>query len=69
MDTFKSEPGKLQWRKATRSIGNGACVEVSADTGNVLVRDSTNLDGPIMRYPGEAWQSFLGKMKGSAAVK
>ena len=32
----------LDWRKATRSISNGACVEVGAATHVVAVRDSTD---------------------------
>jgi hypothetical protein len=42
----------LQWRKARRSVGNGACVEVARADGRVLVRDSRNQDGPVVPYAG-----------------
>ena len=37
------EVSGLQWRKARRGIGNGACVEAAAvpASGQVLIRDST----------------------------
>jgi hypothetical protein len=35
----------LRWTKATASIGNGACVELAALDGEVLIRNS--------RHPGK----------------
>jgi hypothetical protein len=56
----------LRWRKATRSTGNGACVEVTPAMGRVAVRDSKNPSGGILLYSATAWQSFLAEAKGSA---
>ena len=56
----------LQWRKATRSTGNGACVEVTPAMGRVAVRDSKNPNGGILLYSAAAWRSFLAEAKGSA---
>ena len=53
----------LDWRTARRSAGNGACVEVSAVGLRVLVRDSKDQNGPVMQYPGIAWQAFLANAK------
>ena len=53
----------LDWRTARRSAGNGACVEVATANHHVLVRDSKDQDGPIMQYPGDAWQAFLAMAK------
>jgi hypothetical protein len=50
----------LNWRKAKRSISNGACVEVAATTTAVAIRDSKNPDGEVLRYPLNAWRSFVG---------
>ena len=47
------------WRKASHSIGNGACVEVASANGRVLVRDSVNPTGPAIPYAPEAWQGFI----------
>ncbi len=54
-----AEVPSLQWGKARRSIGNGACVEVAPAKGQIFIRDSQNKDGPIIRYPISSWHVFL----------
>jgi hypothetical protein len=49
----------LNWRKARRSAGNGACVEVASFQGTVAVRDSKDPDGPVLRYTRAEWRAFL----------
>jgi hypothetical protein len=41
----------LEWRKAKRSVGNGACVEVASVNGRIAVRDSVNPGGVLLQYP------------------
>ena len=48
----------LDWRKATFSISNGACVEVGAAVRLVAVRDSTDQAGPHLTYSAAAWRNF-----------
>jgi hypothetical protein len=48
------------WRKAMRSMNNGACVEVASAVDTVAVRDSQDLRGPVVRYTSTAWRSFVG---------
>jgi hypothetical protein len=53
------KPDDLAWRKAAASAGNGACVEVAPVTGGVLVRDSKDPGGPMLRYTAAEWHAFL----------
>jgi|tagenome__1003787_1003787.scaffolds.fasta_scaffold20936660_2 hypothetical protein len=51
-------PAHLRWRKASASsIGN--CVEVAADCGEVLLRDSKDPTGPWIRYTAAEWDAFI----------
>jgi hypothetical protein len=53
------------WRKATYSGGNGGdCVEAGvAETGRVLVRDTTNRDGGTLTFTTAAWRAFATQLK------
>lgn len=51
------------WRKASRSVGNGACVEAASADGRVLVRDSVNTSGAVIAYAPEAWLGFIASTK------
>jgi hypothetical protein len=54
----------LNWRKASYSSNGGAnCVEV-ADRGNrVLVRDTQDRSGSVLRLSPGAWRRFTGQVK------
>lgn len=56
--------GTSIWRKSTRSIGNGQCVEAArmAD-GRMVMRDSTDKAGPVIRLSQGEWLNFLRKIK------
>jgi hypothetical protein len=47
------------WRKASYSVGNGECVEVSSAYGRVSVRDSKDPNGPALSYSVGDFLSFL----------
>jgi Domain of unknown function (DUF397) len=51
------------WRKASRSVNNGQCVEVAADRAAVLVRDSVNPAGAVVPYAPAAWRAFISSAK------
>jgi hypothetical protein len=53
----------VTWRKASRSVGNGECVEISSHLGRVSIRDSKNPEGPVLSYPAEAFRAFLNTAK------
>lgn len=56
--------GTSTWRKSTRSIGNGQCVEAArmAD-GRLAMRDSADKAGPVILLPQGEWLNFLRKIK------
>ena len=49
---------RIAWRKSTKS-NSGGCVEVAFADGSVLVRDSANRDGVVLRMSPAAWSAFL----------
>lgn len=53
------EVADLKWRKAQRSAGNGACVEVASYQDMVAVRDSKDPNGPVLTYAHDEWNVFL----------
>jgi Domain of unknown function (DUF397) len=55
--------GNLEWRKARRSVNNGACVELAPAAGQILVRDSKDQDGPIIAYSEYSWRLFVAAAK------
>ncbi|MFF3856321.1 DUF397 domain-containing protein [Micromonospora sp. NPDC002575] len=59
-----------QWRKSTRSGGNGgSCVEVADNMpGVVLVRDTKDRDGGTLRFTPDTWQSFVDLAKKSSPL-
>ncbi|WEO96865.1 DUF397 domain-containing protein [Streptomyces sp. FXJ1.172] len=52
------------WMKSSYSAGNGACVEVKTATGAELaVRDSKDIEGPVLDFPAGAWNAFVASVK------
>jgi len=49
----------LPWRRAQRSVANGACVELAPVNGMVAMRDSKDPDGPVLMYTATEWGAFL----------
>jgi len=49
---------ETMWRKPQRSVGNGACVEVTVAMSGIAVRDSTDQSGPMVAYTAESWRNF-----------
>ena len=58
----------LRWRKSSYSgNGGGNCVEVAAD-GRILVRDSQDRAGTVLRFPSAAWREFADQVKRSLTL-
>jgi Domain of unknown function (DUF397) len=52
--------GGLAWRKSSYCTGaDTSCVEVAVEGATVLVRDSKDPSGPVLRFTGEEWRVFL----------
>lgn len=43
-----------------------ACVEVGHDGGDVLIRDSKDPEGPVLRFTDEEWTNFQGAVRAGA---
>jgi Domain of unknown function (DUF397) len=54
----KSDQVTLTWRKSSAS-GGGDCIEVASAGDSVLIRDSKNVDGPVISVTSSEWAAFL----------
>jgi hypothetical protein len=55
MARFIREDG---WRKSTKSAAEN-CVECATTASAVLVRDSKDPTGPVLRFDPERWTEFI----------
>lgn len=52
------------WMKSSLSFANGNCVEVAGlPDGRIGVRNSRDLQGPILRFTSDEWDAFLGGVR------
>lgn len=49
----------MNWRKSSYSGGEGNCVEVGDDSASVVVRDTKDSQGPMLRFSADAWRRFI----------
>jgi len=59
---------RLMWVKSSYS-SSGNCIEVAArdDRNRVLVRDTKDRRGPVLRFSPAAWRRFADQLKRSLA--
>ena len=64
-DELGSNASSLAWRKSSRSLGNGNCVETARlPTGHRAVRDSKDKDGGVLLFTPDEWSVFIDHIKG-----
>jgi hypothetical protein len=51
------------WRKSSRSNGEGQCVETASGVGTVAVRDTTDRDGGTLTFSAAAWERFTASVR------
>lgn len=57
----------VRWRKSSYSgNGGGTCVEVGGARRGVLVRDTTDRSGPVLRFSPAVWRRFADQVKTGA---
>jgi hypothetical protein len=65
MDTNEHVVG-AGWRKASRSVANGACVEAASSRATVQVRDSVDRSGVVVPFSTRTWELFIDRAKAGA---
>lgn len=60
----KADQSLLCWRKSSKSAASN-CVEVASHDTSILVRDSKDPHGPVMRFEQQDWAAFVGLVKTS----
>lgn len=60
------EETRISWRKSIAS-GTSDCAEVAVDGGRVLVRDTADRGGAVLRLTPAAWSAFLERTRGPLA--
>jgi hypothetical protein len=56
------------WRKSSYSGNGGQCIEVADDDSRVIVRDTKDRTGPILRFTPDAWVRFAKQVKADASL-
>jgi hypothetical protein len=68
MTAERDQYGEIVWRKSSVSDAGNGCVEVGVQGPFVLVRDSRNSQGGMLKVTSERWREFL-RLIGDANVR
>ena len=56
----------MNWRKSSRSINHGDCVEVAVRSSVIAVRDTTqagNTNHAVLAFSAGAWREFIASLR------
>jgi hypothetical protein len=54
----------MDWRKSTYSDSNGGqCLEMASASNAILVRDTADRHGVMLRVPAETWRAFTDSLR------
>jgi Domain of unknown function (DUF397) len=57
---YSRMPRVIRWRRSSQSTGaDGTCVEVACDGATIVVRDSKDPTGPVLRFSAAEWRAFV----------
>ena len=59
---------KSNWRKSSYSGDQGNCVEVADRDNRVMVRDTKNRAGAMLRFTPAVWRAFTVQVKGKRSL-
>ena len=60
---MKAHAGGHAWCKSTFSDSGNGCVEVAIGEELILVRDTKDREGPVLRFTRREWAAFLNGAK------
>ena len=63
MDVKPGSHFTFKWRKSSYSADQGNCIEIATQNAYVLVRDSTDLNGPRLEVASAQWEHFLARIR------
>lgn len=63
MNGLGSESATMSWRKSSRSVSKGDCVEVTHTSGCILIRDSMRTNRSVLDFTAPEWRTFVYGMK------
>jgi hypothetical protein len=56
------EEPRIAWRKSSAS-NSGGCVEIAVVDRTVLIRDSADRDGAVLRFSTAAWSDLVARAR------
>jgi hypothetical protein len=57
-----------RWRKSSYSGNGGECVEVADHDHRVMVRDTKDRTGAMLKFDPDAWRAYVAQVKGERSL-